>query len=157
MWKNPSFLLSKRSLEDIADLIDPCFLPQFLALHIVTDTDNHLQIFSCQAAKGTLFPDLSTYGDPRFAKYVVQGFYVLWSKCRPLWFRVVADLLYRRLYSSLFVHLKNPSPPFVICHIRHIFIITVLWLNSFSWIKCRNKFWFQFISGLWLVKKKKYG
>ena len=68
---------SDGSLEDPADLIYPRLLPQFLAVYIVSDTDDLLQIFSGQARKGTLFPDLSSYRDPRLAKDVVQRFYVL--------------------------------------------------------------------------------
>lgn len=40
---------SDGSLEDPADFIDPRLLPQFLAFNIVSDTDNLLQILSCQA------------------------------------------------------------------------------------------------------------
>ena len=68
---------SDGSLEDPADLIDPCLLPQFIAAYIVSDTDDLLQIFSGQAGKGTLFPDLSSHRNPRLAKDVIQRFYVL--------------------------------------------------------------------------------
>ena len=68
---------SDGSLEDPADLIDPRLFPQFLTVYIVSDTDDLLQIFSGQAGKGTLFPDLSPHGNPRLAKDVVQRFYIL--------------------------------------------------------------------------------
>ena len=91
--ETPGSFDSDRPLQDRANLIDRRFLPHPLAFHIVSDTDNLLQILPGQPGKGTLFPSIPLDWDPGLPQHGGQWLDILLGERGPVGFRVQTNFL----------------------------------------------------------------